>query len=516
MTRYFFTLKTKCVESKLELLEIKQHILRQQQIPSLSTKVPDPNIDVADTIQANDSLVGLVHRAERLANKYQQAFDREIHTNHSLPGKLIYIMHQCFKILDKKLHHMYDYKMNSIFSRKSNIPCLPSFIIDTALISHGFTHEQIQLLNRGPTYIPPFQMYLRSTDSSSDDERLIKQYRYLQQYLTKLYTKFNINPARSMFMSKAVKDLYTSTFAVSLPEEFYQRAIYETQLVNSIREHCKTNGFILKRLANQTNCFYLGNTIDYQQKANEYLLQMNVFELCETIDNAKLQQTYDYLHRIIRTINDRVEEIFERKKKTIATDLMKQLHIEKSQIHLPYLYFLPELSKLNGLTLKPIVVARKSATSRLAHFLDRLLRPAVQRHTYGTTFTDGNDFIYKLHQFSSNKKRFLPSTTFVTMTIKNLDIMLPHGELLIVLQDYLNEHLVVSSIENISIHEIIRLTSLFLHQTRVYYDHKIYRFLKGSPSSLPFTQTLLNISAFQWQQKNLLQEPLISREFFGR
>ena len=151
-------------------------------------------------------------------------------------------------------------------------------------------------------------------------------------------------------------------------------------------------------------------------------------------------------------------------------------------------------------------MARKSATSRLAHFLDQLLRPIVQRHSQGTTFTNGTDFIYKLNEFTTDKKRFHPSTKFATITIKYLETML---------QEYLNENLALPFIENFSINEIIRLTSMFLHHTRVYYDHKIYRFLKGSPSSLPFTDTLLNISAFQWQ-KNLLQEPLVNREFYGR
>jgi len=180
-----------------------------------------------------------------------------------------------------------------------------------------------------------------------------------------------------------------------------------------------------------------------------------------------------------------------------------------------YSSFLVLSLQRNGLTLKPIVVARKSSISRLGHFLDQLLRPVIQRHTQSTTFTDGSDFIYKLNGFTLDKKRFHPHTTFVTITMNNLDIMLPHGELLIALQDYLNDNLAIPFLDNLSVHEIIRLTALFLHHNRIYYDHKIYRCLKGAPSSLPFTQTLLNISAFHWE-KNLLREPSINPEFYGR
>lgn len=165
--------------------------------------------------------------------------------------------------------------------------------------------------------------------------------------------------------------------------------------------------------------------------------------------------------------------------------------------------------------MKPIVVARKSATSRLASFLDQLLRPAIQRHEQSTAFIDGTDFIRKLDEFSLDKKRFNTNTNFVTITIKNLEFMYPHGQLLTTLQEYLNENLATGFIENISINEIIHLTALFLHHTRVYYDHKIYRFLKGSPSSCSLTETLSNISAYQWQ-KNILLERSIMNELYGR
>lgn len=332
----------------MDLLEIKQHILRQRQIPSRSTQVPDPNIDFSELNDTSDDLVELILRAEKSSHKYQQLFDQEMSSNQDLTGKLIHIIHRCLKIIDKKLHHMYDYKMKKTFNKKPS--STPTFIIDTTLMSHGLTYEQIQLLNRGPTYIPPFQMYIQS----STDEYLHKQYRYLQQHLTKLYTKFNINPARSMFISKDIKDLYMNTFSIELPTNLYQRALYESQLVNSIRQHCVTNNLMLKRLANQTNIFYLGNTIDYQQKVNEYFSQMNVFELCETVvvnddDDTQLQQTYEYLHKIIRIINEQMDNILKKKKN--SKDLIKKLHIDKSKVRLPYVYFLPEITKVTLLLL---------------------------------------------------------------------------------------------------------------------------------------------------------------------
>lgn len=350
------SLKTKCTESQLELLEIKQCILRQQQqpIPSISSRIPDPNIDLideSDDDDDDDGLIGSILRVEKSIRTYEQLFDEQLTRNQSLPGKLIRIIFQFFKIIDKKLRYMYDHKMNSISTNKSMIiPSVPSFIIDTPLRSHGLSHRQLQLLNRGPTYIPPFQMYIQSTTTTTDrrtfdHEQLQKQYRYIQQHLIKFYTKFNINPAHSMFINRDIKDLYTSTFAaVLLPDNFYQRAIYENQLVDSIREHCRTNDLILKRLANQTNVFYLGNRLDFQQKVDEYLSQKNIFEMCEIVDDNKLQQTYNYLENIIRTINEQFDYVLKKKKN--YKDLIKKIFVDKSKVRLPYLYFLPEITQV--------------------------------------------------------------------------------------------------------------------------------------------------------------------------
>jgi hypothetical protein len=128
---------------------------------------------------------------------------------------------------------------------------------------------------------------------------------------------------------------------------------------------------------------------------------------------------------------------------------------------------------------------------------------------------DGADFIRKLNQYTEQRHRLNPATIFTVITITNFDTMAPHGTMLITLQDFLNQHLMMPSIQNISINRIIRLTALFLHNNRFYYDNKIYRFTRGSPSSLLLTETLSNILSFEWQQV-LLRELLEKNEFYGR
>jgi len=162
-----------------------------------------------------------------------------------------------------------------------------------------------------------------------------------------------------------------------------------------------------------------------------------------------------------------------------------------------------------------VIVSPCSATSRLAYFLDKLLRPVLERQAQWTTFMNGADFIRKLNQYTEEKHRLRSSTIFIIINIMNFNTIAPHGTMLITLKDFLNQHLAMPSIENISINRIIHLTSLFLHNNRFYYDHKIYRFTRGSPSGLLLTETLSNIFAFEWQQV-LLRELLVENEFYGR
>jgi hypothetical protein len=165
--------------------------------------------------------------------------------------------------------------------------------------------------------------------------------------------------------------------------------------------------------------------------------------------------------------------------------------------------------------LKPIVVAQRSATTTLAQFLEQLLRPVVQRHIESTTFANGTDFIRKVSESTDSVHRLHSKTLFAIISITNADDMATHDGMLFVLERFLLDNLAVPAVENISIRRVIELTSLFLNHNRFYYDRKIYRFKRGSPNSLPLTETLRTIYISQWQ-KLLLREASIRKEFFGR
>lgn len=104
---------------------------------------------------------------------------------------------------------------------------------------------------------------------------------------------------------------------------------------------------------------------------------------------------------------------------------------------------------------------------------------------------------------------------FATINITNFNTLDSHANMLLVLEHFLNDHLAIPAIGNLPIKKIIALTALFLHNNQFYYDNKIYRFTKGGPSSLAFTETLSHIYAYQWQ-KLLFKQPSLRNEFYGR
>ena len=356
------------MESIQELTELKQRILWNKPTESMCSSIIDPLVITTDQdVQVlqqklTDSMLALIIQVEDRILLYQQLFDEEMqqltsdqHGNNEkgFTRKLTDIIHRRLKLIDKKLQNSYDCRNNSFWKNSSassedqvmnsTISFSPTMIIHTR--THQLTDEQLKLLNRGPTYTPPCQMYISSSVNLSLDELIQKQYKLLQHHLTTTFSKFQINMTRSMFLSKEIKNLYTNMFSTPIPPSLQQRALREKQLVQSIHEQLKAKKLILRRLANQTNVFYLGNREDFQVKANDYMMKTDAFEFCETIDQANLRLTREYLNKIIKSLNSDVEDMFHKKKN--AKEVLKKLHIDGAKVQLPYLYFLPDISKVS-------------------------------------------------------------------------------------------------------------------------------------------------------------------------
>ncbi|CAF1526409.1 unnamed protein product [Adineta steineri] len=400
------------------------------------------------------------------------------------------------------------------------LSCSPTIFIDTSLHHRPLSTEQLKLLNRGPTYVPPCQSYVSLPSSESSKfliDRTKNQYKVLQHELNILFPKYNIDKIKSANLNKQIKDLYVNIFSTSLTSTNHQRAKYENELVQSIRIYLKENDLILRRTTDQRNNFYLGNRKDFEDKANEYIMKTDDFEYCQDVNEANLRPTYKYLNDIVGSINSNIERMFN--KKNDKDNEFKKLQIDFDQIQLSYLYFLPDVSKKNDISLKAIIAvsSKSSITSRLSQFLDELLRPTIQRAIEPTTFINGTDFLQKLNVYVNNKKNdFNSKTMLVTITIKNYHTMLFHKQMLEVVKNFLFDKLDQSPVaRNISQMKFYDLTELFLKNNYFYYNNKIYRCTRGSPKGLLLSETLCHIYAFYWQ-KVLLDKLSLQTHFYGR
>ncbi|CAF4455542.1 unnamed protein product [Rotaria socialis] len=550
MARLLQNLKFNYLQATQELIEIKKRVLCHRptspmlsNIVSSSISLIPTNIDRTVDEQVHkqqqeitESLKIVITEAENKIQECKTLFDETVeqvpihedNRNAALTGKLADLIYRRFYVLQKKMDCLHYYRTDLSVRRRRRrgrynrydthndktpntmFRFSPSMIICTS--RHAFTDEQLKLLNRGPTYVPPYQTYISSTDQSTI-EMIKKNFKLLQHHLTILLTKSNVNMAQATLIIKQIKDAYTLTFSRSLSSSMYQRALYERNLVDTIRAHLKSNDLILRRTADQRNVFYLGNRNDFEDKTNEYMKQTDIFEICDDINDENLQVTRDYLVKKIKAFNDELNFIFHDKK---YKDLIEKLSIDTDKVELPYLYFLPDVSQKNNLSVKPIVVTQRSATSRLGQFLDQLLRPTAHRHMEYTTFLNGADFIRKLNEYTTDKEHCIrPTTIFASISISNFHAIVPHKTMLNVFKDFLNDCTIRPFIEDLHINKITHLTALFLYHNHFYYNHKIYRFAKGSPTSLSYTQTLANIYLYQWQ-KLFSRQASIKNEFFGR
>ncbi|CAF4090289.1 unnamed protein product [Rotaria sordida] len=499
VAKHLYKLRYDYVEAKEGLIQLKQVILYNKPTQFIHSKAlstissmmsnstPDTRIFQQQIDQEEkelqqkmtDLMAEYIAKAENKILEYRALFHKEIDrisiynkdTSEGFSTELMDLIYRRINIMNKKLEYCFDFKLNYHLRHRYTdvqdalaIPSVcfsPTMIIGTPL--HLLTPEQLKLLNRGPTYVPLCQMYVSSA-SVSMEEIIQKQYKSLQHDLNILFTKF---------------------FSISLPQSFRERALYEKQLVQSIRKEFKAYDLILRRTVDQRNVFYLGNRNEFEEKINEYMNTTDIFELCENIDEQNLQATRNNLITKMKLMNEQLEMIFSDKQ---YKDTLKKLYITIDKVELPYLYFLPDISQKNHLLVQPIVVTKHSATAQLAYFLDQLLRPIVQRQLESTTFRNGGDFIRNIAD---------------------------HDTMLLMFQDFLRDPCLMPMIKNLSMRKIFHLTTLFLRNNRFYYDHKIYRFVKGSPTSFPLTETLANIYIGRWL-KSLFRHQLLEKEFYGR
>jgi hypothetical protein len=391
---------------------------------------------------------------------------------------------------------------------KSTIGCGPTMFQNTL---HQLSSEQVLFLNRGPCYVSPCQMHYRI-----HQEQQQQQMASLRQRLTQVFTKFPVDLSRRMKFENEIKQLSNDCFTLpTIPTKLQERALYEKQLIKSIRNDIRRQGLILRRTADDNNTYYLGQRSLFNFKVNQYIQTANCFELIGKIDTEHTEQ--DHLKQILLSMDKTLNDLLKRKLIT-QEHLTKFSMSKRTTIKLPHLDFLPELNPDNNgmLVVQPrISSSSNSPIQILATYLEQLLRPLFENVSQSTTFTNGGDFLKKLqsHCFQSDLLR--PTTSLITFEIHHLYTHLSYTKLRNALPHLLMNPLVYkASHQGLHAEGIEELTNLFLQNNIFIYNGKIYRYIKGCPLNFPLSRLLFNIYLHYWQI-TLRRSVRVANEFFG-
>ncbi|CAF4679464.1 unnamed protein product, partial [Rotaria socialis] len=448
-----------------------------------------------------------IAKAESQFYQCQKIFDDELSKiwqnhrnlvkNQGMTTALIHLIERCLTLITEKFRQIYNYRFdyylqNDHQQQQQQIGFSTSLIIDT---THKLTKKEMQLLNRGPSYVPPYQLSI-SSFMTTNDEIIKRKYAPLKHQLATLFSKYHINIAISMDIEQKIHEQFKNLFSISLPSTIRQRALYEKQLVQSIHR------------------FYLGNSQNFQTKAHQYLSNSDSFQLLMTLNETNDQEpVHDKFHGMIESINFALKILKHRK--AIDPHTITRLLVDPTKIQLSDMDFLCDISHENELQLVPLLPHLNTLTSKIGEYLNRLLRPFADRIMKTTQFHHDIDFIQKLNHYACTQRRLTATTLFCTIKISNFYYLDSHANIIDWIGYFLQDNLGTNKLEQISIMTIKNLLQLFLYNNIFRYHEHIYTFTKGSPTTMPITDTLSNIYLFQWQTK-LLRIIKQNDGFFGR
>lgn len=207
--------------------------------------------------------------------------------------------------------------------------------------------RQLALLHRGPAYVPP--CHLRSRRSSSLDDTLSKQFAPLQQQLNKLFSKARVHLGRSMNFQSDVQSRFNDSFSKPLALAIAEQASNEQRLVRALRQQLERDELVLRRTADNNNVFYLDQIDRFEREAIRFILQSQAYQIIEMVvartrtDERERQCVIDTITRFNAALQSLVQM------KRLDSEQMSKMQAKPSNVELPYLYFLPAITKVNVL-----------------------------------------------------------------------------------------------------------------------------------------------------------------------
>lgn len=205
---------------------------------------------------------------------------------------------------------------------------------------HDFSLEQVKFLNRGPTYVPPCQVHLFSSAPTLKDT-LIEQFVPLRKQLNQMYAKYSVGIIHQQIFQPMFQDQFVKSCSQPpIPAALQRRAHYEKQLVHSIQLQLKRDHLILRRTADDYNAYYLAEVNDFNRMAQDYIDNSQCYELIGAIEPETNNSEQQHITRIVQSMDTFFKQLVQRN--LLPMDSFNKLQLgQRSNFHLPYLYFLP-------------------------------------------------------------------------------------------------------------------------------------------------------------------------------
>ncbi|CAF3329341.1 unnamed protein product [Rotaria socialis] len=522
-----FQLKRETEQAKLDVAILKQRLAYKNLPKSFdSLRIPTP-IDLNTITDSNlrqrlneqcqkilqrttsDMMLVYIAIAETKYNEWQIKFDKAINdmkknlTRELIPENLtqsmLDIMYRRFQNLDERLISSYKLKLN--FFEQA-----PTYL----------SSKQIEFLNRGPTYVSPCQLHIQSSSSLSIDEILIKQMAPLRRQLTRVFTNYPVNLSRRMNFEQQIQQLFKESFhQPSIPVSIKERVLAEKKILQSIQYQLKRQRLILRRTADDQNTYYLGQLDEFEKKTKEYMEDPIYYTFIGMITEKYTEQYH--LNDILALIDSQLQVL--NQKKLINHDHLSQFSTShRSNLKLPYLYFLPETNDDDNVDIcvQPRFSSyQHSPIQRLAQYLEPLIRSLFDNVCRSTTVLNSHDFYTKFFQYWMQQTDSTERIKFATFKIHDLYSNISHRELLEALYSLLVHPLIIGRHERLSNEAIVELTSIVLRNNYFIYQDQIYRFARGCPLNLPLSQLLGSIYLHQWQTP-LFRQIRLKDTFYAR
>lgn len=350
--------------------------------------------------------------------------------------------------------------------------------------------EEYDLLKLGPKFI--------FNDPRTAARRRVIELATLKRKLQHQFFKKKVSPGRPVDQFIAELDILLQNLhevPQSVPRHVFQLQQSESKhirpskknyprLVKRLKHKFRLNNLILQK-TDKSKVFHIGKSEDYQRKSKEYMEKTQAY---------RCLGTKDPLPSLIERTNKYLLEL--RLAKWITQKQYEQLSIDRNNVELAHLYYLPKAHKI-GTPLRPIISGLRHPTIKISKYLDNLLRPLFNQMAARTTIDSGFELLKKVNLWAETNLR--KETILYTIDVVDLYTMIPQVEGVLSLKkmlDYLN----LKQIGGLKIETIIRLSRFVMQNNYFSFDGQYYHQIRGGAMGSPLTLTIANCYMFFFER----------------